>query len=80
MIRLLKILSRRVEAVGNELKENKSVGRRKCGYERESGEQGRREWNDNRRGGNGRESGGQDRGEKPANNHLNGKGPSPQGR
>ena len=80
MIRLLKILSRRVEAVENELKENKSVGRRKCGYERESGGQGRREWNDNRRGGNGRESGGQDRGEKPANNHLNGKGPSPQGR
>ena len=60
MIRLLKILSRRVEAVENELKENKSMGRRKCGY--------------------GRESGGQDRGEKPANNHLNGKGPSPQGR
>ena len=47
---------------------------------KESGGQGRREWNDNRRGGNGRERGGQDRGEKPGNNHLNGKGLSPQGK
>ena len=80
LTREMKVLDRRVETVEHELKENKSVGRRKGGYERESGGQGRREWNDNRRGGNGRESGGQDRGEKPANTHLDGKKPSPQGR
>ena len=54
LTREMKVLNRRVETVENELKENKSVGRRKGGYERESGGQGRREWNDNRRGGNGR--------------------------
>ena len=77
--------------------------------ERESAGQGRIEWNENKRGGKGRECGGQDRGgpawvlygcahmgltvyithvalmgllsgEKPKSYHLNGMGPSPQGK